>query len=412
MARPAAVVRALPASAQRRERSMRRATWLVVAVAFLVWVLLVTAASLWASSKLQDAAAPAPITLENSTGVVLYRDVQRRTDVSASPGLKLFDGDELTTSAGSTATLFLFDGSRLNLYPNSRVRIEASRIGRLNPSATRERLTILGGVAHLTIPQIENKAYTVNLVTPHGGAAFVPGDYAIRVTDDATGISVWDGRCAASIGPEIVELGVGERIILSAGQPAYRLTTILEETLANGDFAGGFQRWEFWEDREEGRPDPPGRLTLATPTDPGSPPHAIRITRASEVNAHNETGLRQMVDRNVTGSRSVIVRARIKLDYASLSGGGYLGSEYPMMLRVRFRDARGADQVWTQGFYYANPENRPTPIGQRVERGVWTDVSFDLSQLRNPPSSIDSLEFFAAGHTFDASIGSVQLLVD
>ena len=83
-----------------------------------------------------------------------------------------------------------------------------------------------------------------------------------------------------------------------------------------------------------------------------------------------------------------------------------------MMLRVRFRDVRGAEQVWTQGFYYANPENRPVGIGQRLERGVWTDVSFDLTQHRNPPAFIDSLELFGAGHNFDASIGSVQLLVD
>jgi hypothetical protein len=411
MARPVAM-RALPSTAERREQAVRRATWVVVVLAFGMWVLLVTAASLWAASVLRDAAAPAPIVLESSTGVVLYRDVQRRTDASASTGLKLFDGDELATSAGATATLFLFDGSRLNLYPSSRVRIEASRIGRLNPSATQERLVMLGGVARLSIPQIENKAHTVNLVTPHGGAAFVPGEYTIRVTDEETRISVWDGRSAAALGSEIVEFEAGQKIILSSSQPRYRLTTALEDVLRNGAFADGLQGWEMWEDREEGRPDQPGRLTRATPSEANAPSYAIRVTRESVVNAHNETGLRQAVDRDVTGARGVVVQARIKLDYASLSGGGYLGSEYPMMLRVRFRDARGSEQTWVQGFYYANPENRPTPIGQRVEQGAWTDVSFDLTQLRNPPATIDSLELFAAGHTYDASIGSVQLLVD
>jgi hypothetical protein len=407
-----AVVRALPSTAERREHSMRRATWLLVCLAFGIWVLAVTLASMWAASVLRDAAAPAPITLESSTGVVLYRDLQRRADASAAPGLRLFDGDELATSAGSTAILYLFDGSRLNLYPSSRVRIDASRIGRLNPSATQERLGMLAGVARLSIPQIEHKAHTVNLVTPHGGAAFVPGEYTIRVTDDATRISVWDGRSAAAIGSEIVEFDVGQKIILTAGTPPYQLTSALENVLSNGDFAAGFQRWEFWEDREEGRTDQPGRVMVVTPSGQGAPAQSIRFTRNSEVNAHNETGLRQSVSRDVTGSRGVVVQARVKLDSATLSGGGYLGSEYPIMLRMRFRDARGSDQVWTQGFYYANPENRPTPIGQRLERGVWTDVSFDLTELRNPPAIIDSLEVFAAGHTFDASIASVQLLVD
>ena len=56
--------------------------------------------------------------------------------------------------------------------------------------------------------------------------------------------------------------------------------------------------------------------------------------------------------------------------------------------------------------------DRPTQIGQLIPQGSWVKVSVDLSQLLSQTSSIDVLEVFGAGHTFDASIGDIQLLVD
>jgi hypothetical protein len=136
------------------------------------------------------------------------------------------------------------------------------------------------------------------------------------------------------------------------------------------------------------------------------------VNRVSLIDAHNETGLSQDLIRDVSGARQIVIAARLRVEQASLSGGGYLGSEYPLMIRVRYHDSRGVEQTWVQGFYYANPENRPVPVGQRVERGVWTEFSFDLTQLRIPPAVVDTVQVFGAGHTFDALIGDVRLLVD
>jgi hypothetical protein len=395
-----------------REHSMRRSTWLVVTIAFVIWVMLAVALGRWASGVLEVAAAQAPATVSISSGVVLYREANQRTEVAAPQGMKLFDGDELATSPGSDAELSLFDGTLADLFQSARLRVDVSRIGRFNPAVTQARLTLMNGAMRLSIPQIQNKAHTVNVYTPHGGAAFVPGEYTVRVTADATRISVWDGRSAAAVADQIVELSPGQKIILAPDRVSYQVVEVLENIVLNGDFSQNRTSWEFREDREQGRPDVAGSLAVVTPTGPGAPAQALQIKRHSQVDAHNETGLRQVLNRDVTGARGIQVRAKLRVDDASLSGGGYLGSEYPMMLRVRYRDSRGAEQVWTQGFYYANPENRPTALGQMVERGKWTDVSFDLTQPRNSPSTIDSIEVFGAGHTFDASVGAIQLLVD
>jgi len=396
----------------RRERATRRLTWAEATLAFTTWIILAIAFGRWAAAVLDVAAASAPATLSISSGVVLYRDSTQRNEAAAQQGMKLFDGDELTTSFGSDAELFLFDGTKADVFQSSRVRLDASRIGRFNPAATRARVVLMSGAMRLSIPQIQNKAHTVNVITPHGGAAFVPGEYTVRVTPDGTRISVWDGRSAAAIADQIVELTPGQKLILAPDQVNYQVVEVLENVVANSDFSQGMTTWAFWEDREQERPDVPGSLTVGAQSGQGAPARALQVSRRSQIDAHNETGLRQTLNRDVTGARSIQVRASVKVDEASLSGGGYLGSEYPMMLRVRYRDSRGANQVWTQGFYYANPENRPTPMGQLVPRGAWTDVSFDLTQPRNPPISIDSIEIFGAGHTFDASIADIQLLVD
>src|SRR5581483_7152427 len=143
-----------------------------------------------------------------------------------------------------------------------------------------------------------------------------------------------------------------------------------------------------------------------------APSVAMRVTRNSERDAHNETGLRQVVNRDVAGSRAVRVEAMVRVDDASLSGGGYSGTEYPLMIRIRAHDRRGGDQVWTHGFYYANSEDRPVQFGEIVPQGTWVKFSADLTQAFSQTATIDSIEVFGAGHTFDASIGAVKLLVD
>lgn len=401
-----------PWRAPRTEAGMRRVTWAAVAVAIAIWLVLTLAGARWAASSLYQWTAAAPTVVERLGGVALYREADGRAEVSAREGMLVFDGDELATSFGSLATLRTFDGALIDLYPNARLRVDAAGIGRVNRDATRLTMTLVGGAARLSIPHMADKRHTVNVASPHGAAAFVPGEYTLRVGPDGTRISVWEGRIAAAVGGEIVEINPGQKIILWADRSQYTVTDVLENVLPNSDFAQGAERWEGWEEREQGRADVPGRWEIVAPSGPGAPAHALRVWRTSQVDAHNETGLRQGLGRDVSGARQISIRGSVKIDGASLSGGGYLGSEYPIMVRVRFRDSRGVEQAWTQGFYYANPENRPTPIGVRVERGVWTPFEADLTGLFGPMSAIETLEAFGSGHTFDASIGAIALLVD
>jgi len=399
-------------AAERRQMQVRRLAWLVVFVAFAVWAVLSVIVGRWAFGVARTAAAPAPTAIEEVSGVTLYRQLGQRNEASARQGIRLYEGDELATSTGSVASLRVFDGSLLQLFPEARLRVDATRIGRINRGATEARFTLLAGALRVSIPQMDGKAHTVNFETAQGGVALVPGEYTLRAGSDGTRISVWEGRAAAAIGDEIVEIAQGEKLVIQAGGKGFAVLEVLENVVKNSNLSARFEEWTPWEDREQGRADVPGRLDIVSPGEAGVPTKALRITRASLVDAHNETGLRQIIERDVNGARQIVLRATVRVDVASLSGGGYLGSEYPMMLRIRYRDRRGAEQIWTRGFYYANLENRPVSLGQRIERGVWTPVEINLSDVLGQSSSIATFEVFGAGHTFDASIGDIRLLVD
>ena len=105
---------------------MARVTWLFLVGAFGIWLILVGGVGSWSLSAATTAAAPAPSVLERVAGVVLYKEPDQRSGVSAQQGMQVFDGDELVTSFGSNATLRVFDGSAFELYPDARLRVEAS----------------------------------------------------------------------------------------------------------------------------------------------------------------------------------------------------------------------------------------------------------------------------------------------
>jgi hypothetical protein len=106
----------------------------------------------------------------------------------------------------------------------------------------------------------------------------------------------------------------------------------------------------------------------------------------------------------------------VRVDFASLSGGGYLGSEYPMMLRMAYEGPKEGDEPgpWFVGFYVANPENRPAPAGQaeRWPVGEWKEYSIDLmnTDLANLPYRLKEFSVMGQGHNYDARVAGIELI--
>ena len=98
----------------------------------------------------------------------------------------------------------------------------------------------------------------------------------------------------------------------------------------------------------------------------------------------------------------------------SLSGGGYLCSEYPLMIRLEYDDVYGSESQWTQGFYYQNTDNNPTMFGERIPRNVWFDyASGNILETISPrPARLKSLLIYASGWDYESSVTDISLVVE
>ena len=118
---------------------------------------------------------------------------------------------------------------------------------------------------------------------------------------------------------------------------------------------------------------------------------------------------------DVSGFRHIWLQAWVRVDYADLSGGGTLGSEYPMMFRVKYEGpVEGSFVPWAIGLYYSNPDNRPIPPNTAVvwPQGEWKLYRTDL--MDTDPSSVPNrlLEFavMGQGHSYDARVADISLI--
>lgn len=387
---------------------MERLTWLILALGLAAFAGLAALAVFGLRNALEYMESPTRI--DSVSGIVLFRSAEGAGQESVAPGSELYQGDQLQVTFGSSANLRVADGTRVELLPDARVRVDEARSPRLAGRRAEFQLGIEHGAARLSVAAGSPDLRQFQVLTPSGLAQLAEGEYTIRVSPDATRISVWEGKATILVSSQVLDVVPGRKIILR-GDGAFDLVDVLENIVSNSAFAGRFQGWGPWEQNET-RADVPGQMQIIAPTELNAPSIALRISRESVAQAHNETGLEQRFQRDVSGARAVVLDMWLKIDSASLSGGGYLGTEYPVMVRVRYQTPRGNEEVWTHGFYYANPEQRPTNGGELIQRGVWTHFRTDLTKLPGIPAVIEGLQVLSAGHSFDASVADVRILVD
>lgn len=182
--------------------------------------------------------------------------------------------------------------------------------------------------------------------------------------------------------------------------------------LVNSDFAQHEQSWSAL-DVPNSALDVNGSRSWVTGPDGTST--ALRVLRQSVKGEHGETGLVQMLDRDVSGFRHLWLQAWVRLDYADLSGGGTFGSEYPMMFRVKYEGpVESSFNPWYVGLYYANPENRPIPPNTAVlwPQGEWKLYRQDLMDTdpTNVPYRLLEFAVMGQGHSYDARVAGVSLI--
>jgi len=116
---------------------------------------------------------------------------------------------------------------------------------------------------------------------------------------------------------------------------------------------------------------------------------------------------------------SLRVQLDVRLNRQSLPGGGTLGSEFPVMIHLAYKDADGNDRDWYHGFYHVPPPenwllfNTPDNSSERVARFFWypyESVNLLDSLGTSKPVYIKYVRIYASGWIYDALIADVALL--
>jgi hypothetical protein len=222
-----------------------------------------------------------------------------------------------------------------------------------------------------------------------------------RLSASGAAVTVTDGRMGAIDAARQVQPVVDRRVPL----------------LVNSDFALHDQNWQPLDVPNSPLDVNGTRFWIPGPTDLNPQPTALRVSRLSEKHEHGETGLAQKLDRDVSGFRHLWLQAYVRVDYADLSGGGTLGSEYPMMLSLKYEGpAEATLYPWAVGFYYSNQDNRSVPAdrGKLWPQGEWKQYQIDLmdTEVSSTPYRLLEFQVMGQGHSYDARIAGISLVGD
>ncbi|TME92782.1 MAG: hypothetical protein E6I52_25145 [Chloroflexi bacterium] len=393
-------------------RAERRA-WLILWVAFATFCALVFATIKFSIEFISTAQVDqsAEVTASRGQVVLSLPGSAEKTLLGNRTGVGV--GTELSLDRTTSADLQFFDDSKIKMLGGSSVELTRMEVGRFIKQHSL-LLTQTGGPIRYT-----TSGSPMDVLVPKGLVQLAAhGDYTIWLDGDVTRVLVYGGEARVSAGGVTVPVTDAPRTEIDGEGPAQTPADRQFPILLNSDFSKRYDNWQAW-DEGVGQPNSPldvnGQRFLVAGPDDGS--IALRVYRESVKAEHGETGLVQKLNQQVSGFRHLWLKAMVRLDYADLSGGGTLGSEYPMMLQVKY-EAPGENTLipWVVGLYYSNQDNRKVPegVGMQWPQGEWKAYSVDLmdTEPSNVPYRLIEFAVMGQGHSYDARIANISLVGD
>ena len=390
-------------------RAERRA-WLMLGLAFATFCALVFAAFKFAIDYVGSADVDQPAIITASRGQIAFSlpGSAEKTLLGSRSDLGVGTVLWLDRTTAASVELQLFEDSSVKLLAGSTLELTRMEVGRFRNQHT-VLLTQRGG----PIRYATGDAMDVQVP---GGAVHLAehGDYTIWIVDDRSRILVYDGEARISgIGGVPVTVSAGHRAEIDAKSQTFPVSELALPLLTNSDFGQRDIGWLAL-DVPNSALDVNGSRSWVDGPEAGT--LALRVMRQSVKGEHGETGLVQQLNNiDVSGFRHLWLQAWVRVDYADLSGGGTLNSEYPMMFRVKYEGpVEGSYVPWANGLYYSNPDNRPIPQGvaEQWPQGEWRLYQVDLMDTdpSNVPYRLQEFAVMGQGHSYDARVASISLI--
>ncbi len=309
----------------------------------------------------------------------------------------------------------------VQFYHDTKVVLSSARSPRFPASSLPHKvvLEMKAGHVRISVPDHQERPTVVEVHTPHGAATLTEGNYEVKV-NTTTEVTVRSGQADVISNGLVVRLGPVERATMSderivGPRPAAR------NLITNGDFQAPLEDgWKSYNKGIEIEGEPEGQVQRTEIED-----HlAVVIEREGE--GHIETGISQQLDADIRDFSFLRLHLLLRIEEHDVPVCGSQGTECPVMVRIIYKDADGADREWLQGFYSlldtSTPGNEPfcrtCPIPYKhihVPEDTWYPYDSDnlvplLSRDGQVPILIKSITIYASGHTYSSAIAEVELI--
>ena len=403
------------------QKNPDRVAWIVLWSAFIVFCILITGIPLGIRSYLLNASEELDTQLQRIEGTILVQETEGNKPAGVVGSAMLSPGEEVILDATSRGTLDFFERSHVTLYSNTNIelaQVETPRFG-VSDRPNAITLNLTQGLVRVGVALPGERETKFQVLTPHTTISLEEGSYRVEVTNETTQVTVVRGE--ATIGPEagheVLRQGMRARVGLS-GVLAEPLPAA-ENLILNGDFQQPLSTgWLSSTVVLTSSVTPPSTAVI----EDGGRRAARLVQRDVNDGEHTEVAIQQRLDQDVRDFDRLEVALDVKVDYQSLSGGGLLSSEFPLIVRLDYKDLWGNDKFWTHGFYYQNNAGYPIapdpwgrPSGEQVPREVWYPYeSGNLIDLlgENRPAHITGLTVYSSGWNYDSLVSEIQLVVE
>jgi hypothetical protein len=395
-------------------KNPERLAWITLTIAFATFCFLVVSIPLGIRWYVINAAQVHETSLSAIGGTVQVQEPEAdvRIAVIDTKG-DVTEGSIIITDPTSQAFLEFFEDSTLHLYNKTRVIIQKTQSPRFGLSSKPNTiaLEVTGGRVRIGVAPSMKSSLNFQVQTPHAAVELQEdGSYSVEVSSEEFHLTVRDGQAKVIAMGKMVELGRGERTTVEIGGKPLGPLPAERDLIVNGDFKEPLTvGWRAYHEQVDPK-EVSGKAEIITFGDR----QAVRFWRIGKASNHGETGIIQIIGKDVRDFTSLELQLSVRLLDQSLAGGGTLSSEFPIIVRLDYKDINGNDNFWTHGFYFKDPTVNWSIInGEKIPRFVWypyesPNLMEELADVK--PATITSVRIYASGWDYQSMASEVQLL--
>lgn len=401
-------------------RNPERIAWLSLLTAFAVLVVLSITVPLAVRAVIRHASVPLPAYVSPIKGTPLMweRADEKALGVTTSREI----GEQIWFRCDEASSAMLTVGENevndailvtVQLYNSGELAVSSLRQPRfeLSQEPYRVVLEVREGRARVSAARPTARRLDLIIRTPHSLVHLDSGSYSVEVRGEETEVAVRYGKAEVEAAGETSTVGLGQRTVIRWGLPPAAPMPAERNLVVNGNFTESLgPNWQrdTYQQSAEMIPGTAEIVVIGGRT-------AVLFSRRGEEGIHTETGISQVIDQDVQDFDFLNLRLDVRLVYQSLPGGGYLSSEFPLMVRLDYTDIYGKEQFWVHGFYMRDPgpeQDWPILGGEKIAPMVWYPYeSGNLLQLLQAtrPARINSIRIYASGHNYESLVAEVGL---